>query len=270
LVFVIIFFGAAIQRGHAQAQNQLINHTDDYSFRISGYYWYVSPSGEITKFPSGNGEFPFKAADGLTNFSSFYGEADWRFSERSHILLNVRPNVTSGTSVLKETIYFQGDTFPVGTPVTTKLTDITIAPGFEYDFIRNERGHLGVLGQLNFLDFKSSIAGVAAVTNPGGPPVVETVIDSKSLFVPLPALGVEGKIFVSRRLYADGYFQGGYFFGYGTSYGLKGEIGFKTLRHLDIKAGYLLGQRTSIHGTTNNTHLDLNDTGPIVGLQYSF
>ena len=48
------------------------------------------------------------------------------------------------------TIDFQGQTFEVGLTTTAKLSNWAYAPGYQYDIIRRDRGHLGLAVQLDF------------------------------------------------------------------------------------------------------------------------
>lgn len=265
------FFCIALPQLHAQRPvYQIIYDTDDYTFRGSGYYWNATPSGSITKYRSGQGLLPIDAGEGFSSYPTLYAEGDWKFRPRQHLTFIISPNSTSRNVTLQQTIIFQGITFNANAAVTAKLSSYSFAPAYQYDFFRSERGHLGALVEVNFLDVSAEIDGQATVTNSQGGSATRTTSDSRSEFAPLPGIGLEGKYFLTERLYGEGFGKLGYYFSYGSAYSLKGVVGAKLSSHIDLKGGYLVGERLAISGVTDNTHVNLRQSGPIVGMQYSF
>jgi hypothetical protein len=269
---VLFLIGVASTTLHAQRPvfQTIYNNDDDYTVRVNGYYWHATPSGDFDRRSDGS-DFAFDALNGFGSYSTFYGDVDWKvFGNRQHFLLAISPNSTSNTVTLSQDFDFLGNTFLAGTTATNKVRAFNIAPGYRYDVIRNDRGHLGIFGQIDIFDINASVSGTAIIADSQGVISTHSVTASKSELAPLPELGLEGKIFATTRIYGEGYFKGGYYFGYGDAYGFKADVGVNIYRHLDLKGGYLLGDRVAIHGTTNNTHVSVNQHGPIVGLQYSF
>jgi hypothetical protein len=274
LGLALLFSCVAVSNLYAQrAADQLVYFNDnDYKVRVSAYYWHADPSGDITELRNGLGTLPFNSSNGFDDYPAYYGEVDWLFAEKQHVIFDISPNSVSKTSVIKSTIVYQGATYTAGATVTTKLNAFSVAPGYQFDFIRNARGHLGVLGEVSLLDVKATLDGAGTVSSEQGT-ATQTVSVSKSEFVPLPALGLEGKFFLrpySTRFYLEGNIKAGYYFGYGHSYAAKADLGINVFRNLDLKVGYLLGDNLSVNGITDNTQVNLKQDGVIAGLQYSF
>jgi hypothetical protein len=270
----LLFSCVAVSNLYAQrASDQLVFFNDnDYKVRVSAYYWHADPSGNFTELRNGQGTLPFNAGTGFDDYPAYYGEVDWLFAEKQHIILDISPNSVSKTANIAKTITYQGTTYTAGASVTTKLNAFSVAPGYQLDFIRNARGHLGVLGEVSLLDAKATLNGEATISSEQGT-ATQTASVSKSEFVPLPALGLEGKFFLSpysTRFYLEGNFKAGYYFSYGHAYAAKADLGINVYRALDFKVGYLLGDRLSVNGITDNTQLNLKQDGLIAGLQYSF
>ncbi len=61
-----------------------------------------------------------------------------------------------------------------------------------------------------------------------------------------------------------------YFFGYGNFVSSAGDLGFTLTKHITANAGYQLGTRFNVHGTSDRLGLDLTQKGPVVGLEFSF
>jgi hypothetical protein len=57
-----------------------------------------------------------------------------------------------------------------------------------------------------------------------------------------------------------------------TTYLQRGELGYSINGHLNIKAGYQLGNRLVVNRdtSTNRIGLNLTEKGPIVGLEVHF
>ena len=63
---------------------------------------------------------------------------------------------------------------------------------------------------------------------------------------------------------------GMYLFGYGNFVSTAGDIGFTLTKHTTVNAGYQLGSRLNVNGTSDRIALDLTQKGPLLGLDFPF
>jgi hypothetical protein len=236
-----------------------------YRLKLEGAFWYATPtasvSGSSTEVP-----VSFDRTLGFQNYSTFKAGLDWHFKRKHHLLFLISPNQTTRTAVLHETITFKNQTFLAGSSVTGQLKNYSFAPAYRYDIIHRPGGHLGVIVQINLIDFKASIT--ANVLQPGQANVTTA---SGTLFTPLPVGGPDGRIYFARnRLYIDGNIKGMYFFGYGNFISTGAKVGVCLTRHIDAVGGYELGSHLAIHGTSNRLDIRQTQRGPTAGLAFTF
>jgi hypothetical protein len=236
-----------------------------YKIKVGGQFWYATPTATLAG-SSSQAPISFDKSLGFQTYSTFNSGLDWHFKRKHHLLFIVSPNQTSHTTVLNQTITFRNVTFNAGSSVSSTLRTYSYAPGYRYDLIHNHRGHLGLVAQMNLLDIKATITGLAL--QPGGSTSASA---SGSLFAPLPVLGPEGRIyFAKNRLYLDGNIKGMYFFGYGNFISTGATVGVALSRHLDFVGGYQMGSDLAINGTTDRLSVRLTQRGPITGLTFTF
>jgi hypothetical protein len=61
-----------------------------------------------------------------------------------------------------------------------------------------------------------------------------------------------------------------YFFGYGDFLTAKGAAIIKLKSHLNLRLGYQMGTRLTIHGTDNTIGIRLMQKGPIAGIEMAW
>jgi hypothetical protein len=153
--------------------------------------------------------------------------------------------------MLNQTITFKNLTFQTGSSVAGTLRTYSFAPGYRYDIIHRPRGHLGIVAQVNLLDIKATLTGVAIQSSTQ----TTTSTASGSVFAPLPVFGSEGRAYFARnRLFIEATLKGMYFLGYGNFITTAGTVGVTLTPHIDFIGGY---QR-------------LTQCGPTVGLAFNF
>jgi hypothetical protein len=239
---------------------------DNYRWRVTAFWWFSQPSGYY-KDTSGN-TFDLQRDFGFPYYSTFSGTLDWKFKRKHHLIFGVSPIESSHAASLTRTITFQGNTYNVGTLVTADIHSFSFAPGYQWDFIRRDHGYLGILAQINLLDSTASLTGTVTVN---GQSVTRTA--SGSRLAPLPILGLHGRWYPmhdSNRLALEGQFQGMYFFGYGDFYSAKATAGYRVVSSLRLTAGYQLGTRLSIHGSSDEIGIRLTQKGAVVGIEGSW
>jgi hypothetical protein len=240
---------------------------DNYKWRVEGNWWFSQPSGYFGLRGSNN-YIDVNKDFGFGSYSTFSGKVDYRFRRKHHLLFNITPIHNSRTVALGRTVEFQNQTFALGAQVTGSLKSLNISPGYQYDIIRRDRGFFGIEADFNLLDTEAKLQAVGTVNSQSG-----TRSASKSFFAPLPAVGPIGRWYPlpnSNRLSLEGSFRGMSFFGYGNFLQSRGNVGVLLTQHLALRAGYQLGSRLSVHGTSDQIAIQLTQKGPTAGLEYSW
>lgn len=240
---------------------------DAYKWRVTGLWWYSHPSGSV----HGSADevlFDLNKDFRFGSYSTFSGMFDWHFKRKHHFTFNASPVYSTATSTLTRDITFQGVTYHLGATVTNNLSSLAFAPGYQWDFIRRRQGYVALAASVNLLDTTASLTGTGTVNG-----VSATRTASASLLAPLPVLGPKVRwypIHDSSRFSLDGSIQGMYFFGYGNFVYTQGSAQIALHHNLNLKAGYQLGTRLSVHGTNDHFGLRLTQQGAIVGLEGSW
>lgn len=242
---------------------------DQYSVRVEGFWLYSSPTVRL-EAAGHNGFIQFDKDFHFNEYSTFLGRLDWRLTRKNHIYFASAPFTQSKQAVLNRTITFRGQTFAAGARANAELQAIVYAPGYQYDIIRRKRGHLGIAAQINVVHTTGKISAAAQVTGNGVHQAASS--SSASLLAPLPLAGPEFRIYLtnSPRLFINGQVMGMYFFGYGNYVSTVDYLGFALSKHLSINGGYAVGSRLRVNNKPNRVGLDLNQKGPIVGVNVSF
>lgn len=255
---------AAIASASAQDKS---TDPGQYKWQVDASWWFSNPTGSIHGTDN-SGSFDLSRDFGFGSYSTFSGTADWHFKRRHHLLLRITPVRSERTVTLANQIEFQGVTYNVGAQVSAEITTFSLAPGYEYDFIRRGHGYLGGAVQLALINTKGSLSGIGTVN---GESASRTA--SGSVFAPLPIIGPVGRWYPmhdSDRFSLGGYVQGMYFFGYGDFISARALASVKLHSHWDFIAGYELGTDLSIHGNANRIGVRLTQKGPIAGIQASW
>lgn len=248
---------------------------DPYKFRVDGDWWFDHPSVTI----NGNGNTPnesinFNQTFDMNTISTFDVYADWHFTRRQHFVFGVTQYDNTKSATLDREITFNGITYNVGSVVSANLKATTYAPGYQFDLLRNGRGHLGIMAQLNMEDVSAKLTGEGTITNTGtGESATAIRTAEGSQFVPIPVLGPEFKyLFIkdSPKYYVEGYLKGMYFFGYGNFISTRGIFGANLWKGLDATAGYQMGSRLDVNGTSDRLDIRFTQRGPVAGLAYKW
>lgn len=260
---VLMFLVAVVASGYGQDDKDL----DNYKWRVEGDWWLSHPSGFFGT--SGSNSYVNVNRDlGFNNYSTAAGKIDWHFRRKHHLLFSVAPVSMERTRIIDRTIDFQGQTFALGTEVNARIRSLNFSPGYQYDILRRNHGYLGLEVDINLLDTEATLKAVGTVNGQG----VGTSA-SRSLFAPLPAVGPTGRWYPlhdSKRLSLEGSVRGMYLFGYGDFVTARANVGVGLTDHLALRAGYQMGSRLSVHGTSDSIAVRLTQKGPTAGLEYSW
>ena len=248
----------------ARAQNG--DDLDAYKWRVQGFWWFSQPTGSF-RASSDQVSFDLNKDFHFGNYSTFTGKIDYHFKRKHHLLFTVSPVTSSRTATLNRDITFRGVTYHAGASVAADLKSFAFAPGYQYDIIRRDHGYLALLVSINLLDTKGTLTGTGTVNG-----VSATRSASGSVFAPLPVLGPKFRWYPlhdSNRLSLEGNLQGMYFFGYGDFLSAQGTAGLAASGHFTFRAGYQMGTRLSIHGSSSQVGLRLTQKGPVAGIEAS-
>jgi hypothetical protein len=248
----------------AQDQSDL----DNYKWRVEGNWWFSHPSGYFGVNKPNNSYFDINKDFGFGSYSTFSGRIDWHYAHKHHFVLSITPNYESKSATATRVITFQGQTFDVGAQVAAKVDALNIAPGYEYDIIRRDHGFLGLEVDFNLIRTYASLGLAGSVNGAGG-----SVFGSKTIWAPLPAAGPVFRWYPlhdSNRVSFDGSVRGMPFFGYGNFIAARGAVDIGLTPHLALRAGYQMGSRLSIHGTSDQIAVRLTHKGPTAGIEYSW
>lgn len=260
-VAMLVFFASS-----SLFAEDLKTDPEAYKFRVGGQFWYPTPTGSVSGTSSEN-SISFDRTLGFQSYSTFNAGLDWHFARKHHLFFLISPNKTTRGVVLNRTITFKGKTYEAGSSINSELRNYSFAPGYRYDIIHRQSGHLGILAQFSLLDIKATITGAAV--NPDGSTTITK--SSGSVFAPLPVFGPEGRAYFARKhLYVDGNIKGMYFFGYGNFISTGASVGLRLGSHIDAVGGYQMGSRLVVNGTSSRLNVRLTQRGPTVGLEFSF
>ncbi len=263
IFIAVILCLAALPLVRAQDAGDL----DNYKWRVDGNWWYSHPSGYFGDNRTNN-YVDINKDFGFGSYSTFTGRLDWHFARKHHFLLTGTPNYNSKTGTANRTIMFGGRTFDVGAAVSASVNSINIAPGYQYDIIRRDHGFLGLEIDLNFIETTAKLALSGNVNGTGG-----AVSGSTSFWAPLPDFGLAGRWYPlqdSNRLSFGGSFRGMPFFGYGNYMTGRADVGVGLTKHLNLRGGYEMGSRLSIHGTADQVAVQELHRGPTAGIEFDW
>jgi hypothetical protein len=263
-LLLLCLYAPTVLPVHAQTDTQG-EDLDQYKWRTTLSWWYSNPSGYFDG-ANHSGEFDLSKDFHFGSYSTFTGTFDWHFKRKHHLLFSASPVSYSNSATLARTIMFQGETYNVGTQASSDIRSFSFAPGYQWDFIRRNRGYVGLETQLNLLDSTATVTGTVVVNDQNA-----TRTASGSFFAPLPVIGIHARGYPmqSGRLAVEGLVNGMYFFGYGDFYSARGFASVGITRRFRAIAGYQLGTRLSIHGGSDNIGTRLTQKGAVVGLEYS-
>ena len=264
ILIIILMSLTALPLVRAQDQSDL----DNYKWRVEGNWWFSHPSGYFGVNKPNNSYFDVNKDFGFGSYSTFAGKIDWHYGHKHHFLLRITPNYESKSATATRVIMFEGQTFDVGARVAASVDALNIAPGYEYDIVRRDHGFLGLEVDFNLIRTYASLGLGASVSGVGG-----SVSGSKTIWAPLPAVGPVFRWYPlhdSNRLSFDGSVTGMPFFGYGNFVAARGAVDVGLTQHLAFRAGYEMGSRLSIHGTSDQIAVKLTHKGPTAGIQYSW
>jgi hypothetical protein len=245
---------------------------DNAKWKVQANAWLSQPSGNFKdNSNAGTGNFDLQRDFGFGDYVTFSGQVNWRFKRKHHLLLSAEPVVSSRTTTIERTIEWQGETYNVGATVKAHVGSLILTPGYQYDFFRRRTWNLGLLVNLNLIYTDASLGLAGSATGGGGGSASGSMEKTGRLFAPLPAIGPSFRWYPVPKWgpwYIDGNATAMSFFGYGNFYSANGMVGVPFRQHWDIRAGYLLGSRLKITGSSDQIGVRLTQKGAVAGVIY--
>jgi len=262
---LLIILLSCLVAGVTSAQEEL----DNAKSKLQLNAWVSAPTGYFNG-KDGEGYFDLQRDFGFGNYVTFSGRGDWRFKRKHHLLFSASPVVSSRTTTINRTIDWQGQTFSAGGSVESTIRSLVFTPGYQWDFLRRRTIWVGLLVNVNLAYTDAKLKATGKVTGSGGSATATTQADG-SLFAPLPALGPDFRwypVSSSGRFYLEGALTGMSFFGYGNFVSGNAALGFPISHHWNARAGYLMGSRFKIYGSSGDIGIRLTQKRPVFGLEY--
>ena len=189
LVFFITSFVLLAAPARAQFKPRPINDPatgESYHIEAAAGFWF--PAAELS---ISSQQFGIQGSS--IDFTKDLGLTDRRFPElrlevrggRSKLRLQYIPIKYEQTGTLPREIIFNGQRYRVGLPVTSSLDWKAYRAGYEYDFVRRDRGFAGFILELKYTDVSASLTSTA--------PLIAEAIQARA---PIPAIGLNFRAYV--------------------------------------------------------------------------
>jgi len=230
---------------------------------VRGMYWDSAISGNVHTVVSGVPEtdLDVKTDLGMKDEGVFNGEVFFKAGDFT-FRVAYTPLKFTGSAVLTETVDFDGNTFPVGTPVSSKIETKMIDGDVQWDLINPDLGvasmNLGVFLRLKYVD-----GSVEITSNDPLLPLSAT----QDFRLPIPELGAAAGIgFLKNIVRVDARVSG---MAYSGSHLYEGDaflsvIPFPFLR---LQGGYRF---IDLKADENDLKATLEIKGPYAGIQFAF
>ncbi|MCC7008606.1 MAG: hypothetical protein IT184_07300 [Acidobacteria bacterium] len=162
---------------------------EKYHVELAGTLWNPNVFGMISSEQWGiagsqidfTGDLGFKT----TRFKDL--RATLRPSRKTKFRIQYTPVRYQADSLLKRSLVFNGQSFPLNLPVKSTFDWNVLRVGLEYDFIYRSRGFVGLLLEARYTEMN------AALSTP-------LTSESTSVKAPLPAAGIVGRAYVLPEL----------------------------------------------------------------------
>lgn len=157
---------------------------EQYNFELRGFYWDASLGATMRADRGGVQGSDIDVVDDLgvdRRKGLFSGEITMEFFLRHKIRIALVSISYDSFKILDKEMVFEGETYSVNTRVNSKVDLLTTRIGYEYDFLRGDRGFLGLQLAANFVQSKASLT------------TDDTLANSLSMSVAIPMVIAVGK-----------------------------------------------------------------------------
>lgn len=191
---------------------------------------------------------------GLTDERTYELHGSLQFKPGHRLRFSWTPLDYDGDVIVARSFTFSGTTYSVSSRVVTRLSGDLFAGGYEWDFLKNEKGYLGAFvgGQ--------AFSGDAAIEAPG-----LNVGEQRDVTAFEPLLGLGGRLYAG-RFSLEGELSGLVAGRYGYSYEVSGSARFHISDRVAAQGGYRL---VRINAKDEPDRLQLRLGGWTFGLELS-
>ena len=190
----------------------------------------------------------------------FFGRLVVKPGVRHRVVVEGSPYSYSGSNALSRTIEFQGRTYSVQDTVTSRAEMTYVYAGYQYDFVRQRQGHVGIQAGGAYIDAAGRISSAATGLSA-----------SRSQKLGLPLVGLDARISAFRFVSLSADIKGMSFGGYGRflQTGMHAGVGG---RWATFQAGYMLLD-ADVHernGGANRVGIAPQIKGPVFSVQIRY
>lgn len=198
----------------------------------------------------------------------------WQFAERWQFRLNYSSFDGDGYNLTTEDGNFGGLDWEVGAALTTDFDMKLYIADLTWDFLKSDKGHLGVGVGLHAADLKFDmlLEVGAGIGGEGG--VVEVGRETASVLAPLPNLSLAGGYMLGEKVYLSGQF-GFFSLKYdeydGSLFSARGSVEWRPWEHFGLGAAYqFVDLDVEVDGSSSKDVYDLEFYGPVLFLSVGF
>jgi hypothetical protein len=164
------------------------------------------------------------------------------------------PYLYSGSTTISQNVYFNGQTYSINTPVTSKLHLYSYKMFYDHNFEINRYASVGLGVGVDVITAKTELDS-------------PSVSDTKNVSLPIPIIGGRIKITPINDFSFIGKIQGLSVGSDGYYYHINAGVNYKAVGPLSIFADYIYDK---VHVDTNNVDGTLEFNGPEAGVRLRF
>jgi hypothetical protein len=171
---------------------------ENYHFEVTGAFWNPSPDIVMSseQFDIIGSNVDFVQTLGITNTKFKQLKLVARPATKHKFRFEYTPINYDAQKVITASFVFNGQAFQVGIPVTTNLKWKAYRFGYEWDFVYQNRGFVGLLLDLKYTDVQATLSSPAVGA--------EQFTHARA---PIPAIGVVGRGYVVPNISITGEFS---------------------------------------------------------------
>ncbi|HZX36223.1 MAG TPA: hypothetical protein VFF54_07005 [Thermodesulfobacteriota bacterium] len=245
-VFMIMFMAAAVFFA-AEAQAVV---------EIDARYWFTNLSSDVKVTESGLPGTGIDLADdlGVDDSKGFpEGRVRLGFGDH-HVRYSYMPMSWDGDEIITQSVNFDGKTYLAGTRVKSDFDVAYHRLGYEYDIVNTLGNKFGVIAEVKYFDIDASLK--SPVNN-----------ESKSLAVPLPAIGVSVQAGLPAFLSVGAEITGMTAGNAGNLVDAEAFLNLTPAPLVTISAGY---RYLALHAEHDDDEVDFKVSGPFATVRVGF
>ncbi len=204
----------------------------------------------------------------------FWGDFSWQFAERWKFRLNYSSFDAKGQQIQSTGGNWDGLEWAVGARLSTDFEMELYIADLTWDFLKTEKGHLGVGLGLHAVDLDLALVlevGGSVGDEEGYVPVDG---DANSLVAPLPNLSLSGGYLIGEKVYLHGslgYFSLEYDKYDGTLFSARGAVEWRPWKNVGLGAAYQYVELDlEVDQNSKQEFYDFEFYGPVLFLSVGF